>query len=688
MLDFGREICCDLAAAEAREWLVTNGIGGYAMGTVAGILTRAYHGLLIAALAPPFAPGQPPAARTLLLAKLDETARHGSDALPLYANRQADEPRAGLHDTWVTPKGFRRLERFHLEGTIPVWTFALGGTLLEKRVWMQPGANTTYIHYRLARGGNDPLDLHLEALVNCRDHHGNTPGPEAWPMKATPVAHGLRLEGAYEGFPPLYLLSRDAHAAPEHGWREGFYLRAEHYRGLADREAHLHAADFNARLELGTSLTIVASTELSPSLDGDGAYAERRAYEQDLLRRFHQVASLPSPADVSTDEERAVEHLVLAADQFIVARRLPDGSDGSSVIAGYPWFGDWGRDTMIGLPGLTLATGRFGVARRILESFAQFVDQGMLPNRFPDAGETPEYNTVDATLWYVEAIRAYHATTGDDGLLRTLYPVLREVIDWHRRGTRYNIHVDPEDGLLYGGVPGVQLTWMDAKVDGWVVTPRIGKPVEVNALWYNALRAMEGFARLLDRPEEAGGYQALAERVHASFDRFWSEALGYCLDVLDGPAGPEASLRPNQLFAVSLHHSPLDDARARAVLDACARSLLTSHGLRSLAGSGYVGRYGGDRRTRDAAYHQGTVWGWLMGPFVSAVLRVHGDPELARSFLQPLLRQLDSHGVGSLSEIFDGDPPHTPRGCIAQAWTVAEVLRAWQLLARAERSGD
>jgi predicted glycogen debranching enzyme len=313
----------------------------------------------------------------------------------------------------------------------------------------------------------------------------------------------------------------------------------------------------------------------------------------------------------------------------------------------------------------------------------------MIPNRFPDEGQAPEYNTVDATLWYFEAIRAYHEATGDNALLRDLFPVLQDIVDWHVRGTRYQIHVDPADGLLYAGEPGVQLTWMDAKVDDWVVTPRTGKPVEVNALWHNALCIMAEFARLLDEPPDR--YEVLADRARTGFARFWNEEAGYLYDVLDGPGAPplcpprcgrgeDPSLRPNQLFAVSLPHSPLTPEQQKAVVDACARHLVTSHGLRSLdpRHSDYKGHHGGDRRTRDAAYHQGTVWGWLIGPFMSAHLRVYRDPPLARSFLQPMLQQLESHCVGSLSEIFDGDPPHTPRGCVAQAWTVAEVLRAWK----------
>jgi predicted glycogen debranching enzyme len=660
MIEFGREICGRLDVAAGREWLVTNGIGGYASGTVAGLLTRRYHGLLIAAL-------KPPLGRTLLLARLDETATYDGRSYPLHTNRWASGA--------VDPAGFRHLERFHLEGTTPVWTFACADTLIEKRVWMQADVNTTYIRYDLRRG-TAPLTLEIKALVNYRDHHGSTHAGD-WQMRIDSVPHGLRV-AAFDGATPFYLLSDQAEATPHHDWYRDFFLSAEDYRGLDAREDHLHAGTFRTTLKPGESLTLVASTETSPNLDGTSAYAGRQAYEQALIQQSgHQEA----PA--------WLQHLVLAADQFIVRRPLPDEphpstglrTGGRTVIAGYPWFGDWGRDTMISLPGLTLTTGRPDVTRRILRTFARFVDQGMLPNRFPEVGTTPEYNTADATLWYFKAIRACHEATQDDPLLRELFPVLQEIIDWHQRGTRYNIHVAPEDGLIYAGEAGVQLTWMDAKVGDWVVTPRIGKPVEINALWYNSLRIMADFARRLGKP--AGAYDAAADRAKAGFARFWNEAAGYCYDVLDGPAGHDASLRPNQLLAVSLPHSPLDERQQRAVVDVCARRLLTSHGLRSLAQEepAYVGDYGGDQYQRDGAYHQGTVWGWLIGPFVSAHLRVYRDPELARSFLMPLIRHLAAHGVGSISEIFDGDPPFTPRGCIAQAWSVAEVLRA-SVLAR------
>ncbi|MBX7233173.1 MAG: amylo-alpha-1,6-glucosidase [Caldilineales bacterium] len=649
VVDFGRETCGDLNAAERREWLATNGIGGYASGTVAGLPARRYHGLLVAAL-------QPPLGRTVLLSKLDETATYLGRAYPLFANRWAGGA--------VEPAGYQHLERFRLEGTTPVWSFACADALLEKRVWMQPSANTTYIRYDLHRA-SAPLTLSIKALVNYRDHHALTRAGD-WQMDIQPAPHGLRVT-AFPGATPLYLLSAGAAARAEHQWYRDYFLAQEASRGQDTLDDALYAGAFTAQLEPGASLTLVASVEPDPNLDGQKAYQVRRDHEQGLLQR----AELPAPPPW-------IEQLVLAADQFIVRRPAADGGPGHSVIAGYHWFGDWGRDTMISLPGLTLATGRPEIAASILRTFARYVDRGMLPNRFPDAGETPEYNTVDATLWYFEAIRAYHAATGDDGLLRDLFPVLQEIIVWHQRGTRYNIHVDAADGLLYAGEPGVQLTWMDAKVGDWVVTPRTGKPVEINALWYNALRSMADFARRLARPSAT--YDALAQRAGSGFARFWNPATGYCHDLLDGPAGDDPALRPNQLLAVSLPHSPLPPEHQAAVVAVCGRQLLTSHGLRSLAPNdpAFVGHYGGDVRQRDGAYHQGTVWGWLIGPFVMAHLRVHRDPAAARAFLAPFAHHLADHGLGSVSEIFDGDPPFTPRGCIAQAWSVAEVLRAWQ----------
>src|SRR3990167_234574 len=653
-IEFGREICCEPGISERREWLVTNGIGGFASGTVAGLLTRRYHGLLIAAL-------KPPLGRNLLVTKFDETASYEGKNYPLTSNRWADGT--------VDPHGFVNIERFYLDGAIPVWEFACADALLEKRIWMAQGSNTTYIRYELKRASR-PIVMSIKAYVNYRDYHGSTHAGGSR-MKVEKTGKGIRII-AYDGAVPFYIFTDKADAEPANDWYYGFNLALEEYRGLDHIEDHLHAADLTCTLGEGESFTIITSTEQSPETDGNKALALRKKYEEQINKQF-------GSRQKNDDKGIApgLNHLALAADQFIVSRPSEQDKDGKSVIAGYHWFGDWGRDTMISLPGLTISTGRPEIARSILKTFSAYVDQGMLPNRFPDAGEKPEYNTVDATLWYFEAIRAYIEDTKDKAFLEEIFPVLDGIIDWHNKGTRYNIKVDPKDGLLYAGEPGVQLTWMDAKVGDWVVTPRIGKPVEVNALWYNALRSMAKFAGFLDKSEKK--YESAAEKALNGFSRFWNEKAGYCFDVIDGPSGNDPSLRPNQLFAVSLPESPLSSDKQKKVIEACALSLLTSHGLRSLSPDhpDYIGHYGGDSKARDGAYHQGTVWGWLLGHFALAHLTVYGSPEKAKGFLTPMFGQLRSHGVGSLSEIFDGDAPMTPRGCIAQAWTVAELIRAW-----------
>ena len=652
-LDFGREVTRDVAVAESREWLCANGIGGFASGTVAGLLTRRYHGILVAALTPPVG-------RTVVVTKIDEAVDYAGAQTELATNRWADGT--------VAPEGYRHIESFRLDGTTPVWTYAVADALIEKRIWMEQGQNTTHVRYEVLRA-TSPLTLRLEAFVNYRDYHSTTRG-EGWSMAVEPAGAGLRVT-AFPGARPVVIAAPGAQCGPMHVWYQDFGLAVEKERGLDWTDDDLLTGRFEATLQAGEALTLTCSCETEPSLDGEAAWRRRQMHEAELLATWRRT-----PAG-SREAPAWIERLVLAAGQFIVARPLMDDTGGQSIIAGYPWFADWGRDTMIALPGLLLTTGRHDIARRILTTFARFVDRGMLPNRFPDAGEAPEYNTVDAALWYFEAIRQYQEATGDGQLVKDLFPVLEEIITAHRQGTRYGIGEDAADGLLCAGEAGVQLTWMDAKVGDWVVTPRIGKPVEVNALWYSALRSMAGFARLLGHAPEP--WDALAERVGASFARFWNEAAGYCFDVLDGPQGHEAMLRPNQIFAVSLPESPLSLAQQGQVVEACGRYLLTSFGLRSLgpAEPGYQGRYEGGPVARDGAYHQGTVWAWLLGPFALAHLRVHGDGEAARAFLAPMAQHLREFVVGSIAEIFDGDAPFSPRGCPAQAWSVAETLRAW-----------
>ncbi len=659
---FGREICGNLSAAESREWLVTNGIGGFASGTVSGGMTRRYHGLLIAAL-------QPPLGRTHLVAVFDEIVCYGGAPYSLATRRWA----SGV----VDPQGFLYLESFRLDGATPVWTYALADALLEKRIWMVQGENTTFIHYTLSRASS-AFEMDLKALVNYRDFHSLTHAGD-WHMKIAPVEHGVMVL-PFDTATPFFLKSVQASCEPHHEWHRDCFLPRETERGLDDHEDHLLAALFHAELNPGESITIVATTEATTPLDGETSRTQRADRESTLLRAWQAQDEEPAASAPGW-----LRQLVLAADQFIVKRSLPEELDGHSVIAGYYWFGDWGRDTMIALPGLALTTGRPDIAKQILLAFARYVDAGMLPNNFPDAGGKPEYNSVDASLWYFEAVRQYFAASQDTSTLQKLFPVLAAMIDAHVAGTRYNIHVDPADGLLYAGGPGIQLTWMDAKIGDWVVTPRTGKPVEINALWINALETMAQFASALKK--SADNYERLSAQATPSFQKFWNAERNCCFDVIDVPGatrngGKDAALRPNQILAVSLPVSPLSKDQQESVVDICAQRLLTCYGLRSLAVGepGYQGHYGGDQRSRDAAYHQGTVWGWLLGPFVLGHLRVYGDSAAALRYLEPLGAYISAYGLGTLAEIFDGDPPHVPCGCIAQAWTVGEVLRAWQII--------
>jgi predicted glycogen debranching enzyme len=660
-MEFGREIYGTLEAAESREWLVTNGIGGYASGTVAGGMTRRYHGLLIAAL-------QPPVGRTQLVAWIDETVHCDGTEFALATHRWISGA--------VAPSGFQYIDGFRLEGTTPAWTYAVGDARLEKRVWMEQGANTTYAQYVLLEGSS-AIEMEWKALVNYRDFHGSTHAG-GWKMRVDAVKRGIRVV-AFDGAVPFWLKSKEASCETRNEWYWDCFLPAERERGLDDREDHLLAAVFRAKLRVGESVTIVATTEETAALDGEVALAQRTARETKLVASWNARSKAVNFEGASREWMR---QLVLAADQFIVKRALPDESDGRSVIAGYHWFGDWGRDTMISLPGLTLVTGRSEVAREILLAFANYIDGGMLPNNFPDAGGKPGYNTVDAGLWYFEAVRQYFESTRDAQMLQKLFPVLAGMIDAHVKGTRYEIHVDPADGLLYAGESGVQLTWMDAKVGDWVVTPRTGKAVEINALWINALESMARFADALKKP--SGAYRALSRKAADGFGKFWNAGRQCCYDVVDAPGvGNDAPLRPNQIFAVSLPVSPLSREQQKAVVDVCAEKLLTPYGLRSLAPgeAGYQGHYGGGPRERDGAYHQGTVWAWLLGPFALAHYRVYRDRGAAMRFLEGLGPAMQRYGLGTIGEIFDGDAPFAPKGCIAQAWSVGEVLRAWTELA-------
>jgi predicted glycogen debranching enzyme len=667
MIEFGRDICGDLENAMRREWLVTNGTGSYACGAISGANTRCYHGVLIAALAAPVA-------RTLLVAKIEATAHLRGTAYHLDTHEWADGS--------IAPRGYELIESFQLDGLIPTWMFALAEAQIVKRIWMVHEHDTTLITFTHTRGA-DPITLDLKVLCTYRDHHDETQGD--WTPTVTAALNGLRVD-AFEGATPYFVKITRGTYAPIERWRRGFKHRVETERGLPDVEDYFETGTIRVTLQPGETITLAATTEENASLDWQAALDAERQRERNLIKQSGLE-----------DQPPWIQQLVLAADQFIVKRafQLPSSNFqpptanlqlptfiGQTVIAGYHWFSDWGRDTMIALPGLCLTTRRYDVARTILKTFAAFVDKGMLPNRFPDQGEHPEYNTVDATLWYFHAINAVAEALNDWSLVRELYPVLKDIIAWHVKGTRYQIHVET-DGLIYAGEPGVQLTWMDAKVDDWVVTPRGGKPVEINVLWIHALRLMAKFAQQIGLTEDAPAYLQQADRAAQSFrQRYWYDDGGYLYDVIDGPSGDDPSLRPNQLFALSLEPDLLTPEAARAVVDVCAQQLLTSYGMRSLAPAheDYQGIFTGDRYARDGAYHQGTVWSWLIGPFVEAHYNVYHDRAAALSFLQPFEQHLHDLCVGSISEVFYGDAPHLPRGCAAQAWSVAEVLRMWEKL--------
>jgi glycogen debranching enzyme len=684
MLTFGRDICGDLENSMRREWLVTNGTGSYACGTIAGANTRCYHGVLVAAL-------QAPVARTLLVAKIDATAHLRGTPYQLDTNE--------WNDNTIDPHAYQWIESFQLDGSIPVWTFALAETQLIKRVWMVHGHDTTFVTYTHARG-HDPIDLDLKVLVTYRDHHNETQGDWMPGVTLQPDGTTVRVE-AFDGATPYFVKVARGKYTPIDHWYRHFKHRVETERGLDDVEDLYAAGTFRVTLRPGATIALVATTEEDAAPESAAlAWQVALDAEQKRERALIIQAGLEQQPDW-------IQQLGLAADQFIVDRQFsgleasagaPSQSStpakasspavvGKTIIAGYHWFSDWGRDTMIALPGLCLTTKRYDVAQTILKTFAASVDQGMLPNRFPDQGEPlrAEYNTVDATLWYFHAIDAVAAATGDWALVRELYPVLHDIIAWHVKGTRYQIHVD-RDGLLYAGEPGVQLTWMDAKVDDWVVTPRIGKPVEINALWIHALRLMAKFAQHTGHANEATAYLSRAEQAIQSFQRrYWYSDGGYLYDVIDGPGGNDSSLRPNQLFTLSLEPDLLTPEAARSVIEVCAQQLLTSYGMRSLAPTheDYEGLFTGDRYARDGAYHQGTVWSWLIGPFVEAHYNVYHDRDTALSYLRPFEHHLHDLCVGSISEVFYGDAPHLPRGCAAQAWSVAEVLRMWTKLTSA-----
>jgi predicted glycogen debranching enzyme len=656
------------AALVTREWMVANGLGGYASGTLGGVSTRRFHGVLVAALPAPLG-------RTMMLNDLAESLILPDGSARTLRGTETIQgglvlPDLDLHD-----------EVRH-EGGLPVWRYARGGMVLEKRLVIPHARNTVYVTYRLVRG-EAPVRLELRPASFVRPHEGLLAPAGTVAYRVEPFDGGwtLHADGA---FPPLTVrvIGGAARASVGAAVTPELLFRDEQARGY-DHRGVLHE---HGRIELtlapGAEASLVASVERGDRApDDDATAAFRHEYE-----RRERLVSIAHPAA----REGLGAELVLAADQFIIRpsvrdaeerRARAEGEKARTVIAGYPWFTDWGRDTMISLEGLALLTGRDVEAAQILRTFAHHVKDGLIPNMFPEGESEGLYHTADATMWFFHALDRYVVHSGDRTLLRDLLPTMLAIIEAHVKGTRFGIHVDPKDGLLTQGAEGYQLTWMDAKVDGWVVTPRRGKAVEINALYYNALRVLARWLREERGESAASPIDAHADRAQASFNqRFWYERGGHLYDIVDGEQGDDAALRPNQLLAIGLPNPVLSARHWPSVVTVVRDALLTPVGLRSLSREhvDYKPSYDGDLRVRDAAYHQGTVWGWLMGPFLDAWQRVYpADGEASQRLVAGFAPHLGEACLGSLSEIFDAEAPYTPRGCFAQAWSVAEALRCF-----------
>ncbi len=667
------ETCRNLESAASREWLVTNGLGGYASGTVAGINTRRYHGLLVASI-------NPLVQRMVLLAALEE-----------WLIAPNDERRAlSAQEYWdgtVYPDGFRASEGVEIAGMLPAFRWTIDGRTIEKRIWMEHGVSRTVLTYRLLDG--PPLSLQLRPLFAHRDYHEHRHGPGGFDLAETAEGWMINAGGVRSYFQvrPTPVV----HSRPDWYWR--VLHRAERARGLDDEEDLFAPGAVEVPLDEQHDVVVIAGIDPTPA-GWDVATSRNAAWQRQ--------AALKDP----TSEYPLAAQLVVAAEQFRVARRVAisspplagepmssgsrdfprgqgQGGGGESrpsqqrtMIAGYHWFTDWGRDTMISLPGLAMRPGTLWEARAVLDTNIKYLDHGLIPKRFPDGGEPPEYDTIDATLWLFQALAAYLRASGDWPFVADRLDTLEGIINWHVDGTRHNIRMDERDGLLAGGEEGYALTWMDARVGDWVVTPRRGKPIEVNALWYNALRLTADWCERAMRP--AGRYGEMAARAHESAqERFWYGEAGYCYDVVDGAEGDDPSLRPNQVMALALVYPLIEGDRAGYALDRVAAKLLTPYGLRTLSPDDprYQSAYQGDQRTRDAAYHMGIVWPWLLGPFLDAHLRLYNNRETVKRVIEPFESHLRDAGLGTISEIFEPEPPYRPVGCIAQAWSVAEILR-------------
>jgi predicted glycogen debranching enzyme len=646
------------------EWLVANGIGGYASGPVHGGLTRRFHGLLVASLPDPLG-------RLLCLSQLRLAVLTGTRHLAIDHERLMDED--ALPEVRVT--------EFSVEGGLPVWRYVTGGIVVHKRIVMPAGENTTRLQLMVETEG-EPARIRLQPVFHVRAHEGRVDGEPVPPRRLDVGDQQTTVElDLADGLPPVRWFV-------EGGLVEAHLDRAE-IVPVSYLTERARGYDHAGRLwtpgwidvwpedgAVGFSVSTESWDAIRVRTTAD-ELARERARREGLL----ETAGRPS--------DPFVAELVLAADQFItlpvgrtaeVARARAAGDEPRTVIAGYHWFTDWGRDTMISLEGLTLATGRSREAGCILRTFGHHIRDGLIPNLFPEGEDTGLYHTADATLWFFHALHRYVLQTGDAATLTALLPALVDIAERHVAGTRFGIQVDARDGLLRQGAEGYQLTWMDAKVGDWVVTPRRGKAVEINALWYNALRLLSHWLAQSGRDDDARAWHAAATRTAASFnERFWNAPAGSLFDVIDGEqGGDDAACRPNQILAISLDYPVLDRERWLSVVETVQRLLVTPVGLRSLAPGSphYCPRYDGDLHARDAAYHQGTVWAWLIGPFADACRRVYpDDPQRVRALIAEFPRELSRACVGTISEIFDAQSPYAARGCVAQAWSVAEVLR-------------
>jgi predicted glycogen debranching enzyme len=644
-IELDKAIISQFDSAASREWIETNGLGGWASSTVSGANTRNYHGIFVSAI-------NPPVERMVMLNKLEEIIITKEKKYELSCNQFPGK---------VVCEGLQYLNRFTRD-IFPVAQYKIGNIEITKTIAALYQEDTVVITYEVTSADSE-FELELKPLISFRDYHSLSRANDGINRNIT-FGNGTLEVNPYPGLPTMYIHIDKSSFRFDPAWFHNFEYREEQARGLRFSEDLFCHGNFNIKLKAGSKVGVVISTLKDADKDAF------KRIQQEKERRENLLTKIPVKDMLSRT-------LILAADQFLVKR----GEDLKTIIAGYHWFADWGRDTMISLPGICLINGRYDDAKKILKAFAQSIDHGMLPNRFSDRGEAPEYNTADATLWFFVAIKKYLDYSGDEQfVLNELLPVLKNIIEYHDIGTRYNIAVQ-EDGLIYQGQVGMQLTWMDAKIGDWVVTPRIGKAVEINALWYNALMIMSEFSQKAKQEHEKNIYSDRAEKVKASFmETFLNKERGYLYDCVKGDY-KDASFRPNQIFAMSLPYSLLDRELSASILKMIEEKLLTPFGLRSLAPEDpkYAGYYRGDQLSRDGAYHQGTVWSWLLGPYITAKIRLEGEE--GRRSVMKLLNKFQTHlseaGVGTVSEIFDGEAPYAPKGCIAQAWGVAEILRAY-----------